>query len=1015
MRRMLAPLELILARVRGRPARWLLPVLGIAVATAFAGAVAAEGTIAADRGVRAVLQRLTAADRTVRVSWEGPVSASVERQSRAMLRGLGLGDGTEVVLLNPVRLSGIVVRPAAIATPGDWLATGAAARLGPCRASRCPMLLVGGGSAPARLTALGVDIRVAGEAPLRSAVPLGFAPAFTPGMPVLLTGDVAGLDAVTGLSGVYRSHDWLAVVPTSRLHSWNLAGFEARLQRLQAGLIAHSSQFSVSAPFTGFDAARAQADAAPQRLLLAGGGAAAAFVLFIVLAAGGLRDEELREVQRLQRAGARTGQCVLFLTGEAAAICAVALALGAGLAILVAMVLAGAAGEPTSAVLAHSVVRPAAALALLGGWLIGTLLVASAIVIRDRRLADALGLGALTALGAALITADSERSALAAALAPLCCLAAGVLVFRATAPVLRLAERVSRRGPLRGRLALVGLGRSPGLPSLAVAFVAVSTGLGGFALAYRATLIRGAADQAADAVPLGARIAPAPDFTAPLQLAPLERWRALAGGPVLPVRRAQADYLSGAGNVIVPALGVPADGLDALHGWRGSDGSAPLDVLARRLRPPGPVRVPGPVLPGAGELALVATSPGLNLTVTADLRDGQGAIHQLVLGVAGARRHVLRARLPAGRLQLAGFELDEPTGLDITNGHQNGENVAAATQFSSRVSLGPLLVSTRGQARPVLTDLGGWTGVGAVSGAEPSGPGRALTASFQTTGWPGIVRPREPSDTRPVPVLVDPSTAASAAAGGLLALTVDGLPVNARIVGVLRRFPTLDPDPAGFVVADEATLAAALDAQLPGQGEANELWVGGGHLAKLRAFLGRGRASELSSSFRADIERDLREDPITRGVLGTLLAAAALAAVLAVLGLLVVVRGAFRDPRIEEDLSAQGFGPRWQRAELRLRLMLAGGLGLLAGGVVAVVLTRLAAGAVQAGYLQPPLPPLVTVIPWGQLAAAALGGGFVLLALTWLGGATAGAGRGRPPRRGLAGAPERRAVGEAGQ
>ena len=43
MRALWAPLSLAAARARRRPGRWLLPALGVALAAAFAGAVAAEG------------------------------------------------------------------------------------------------------------------------------------------------------------------------------------------------------------------------------------------------------------------------------------------------------------------------------------------------------------------------------------------------------------------------------------------------------------------------------------------------------------------------------------------------------------------------------------------------------------------------------------------------------------------------------------------------------------------------------------------------------------------------------------------------------------------------------------------------------------------------------------------------------------------------------------------------------------------------------------------------------------
>ena len=135
-----APLMLAAARGRRRPARWLLPALGIALAVAFAAGVAAESQIAGDQSARSVLQATSPLDSEVRVTWQGAVSPGVADQARALLRGLGLGSPTEVVLMNPVRLDGVVVRPAAIAPLGQWLpgpAQGGTA-LGPCRAEALP-------------------------------------------------------------------------------------------------------------------------------------------------------------------------------------------------------------------------------------------------------------------------------------------------------------------------------------------------------------------------------------------------------------------------------------------------------------------------------------------------------------------------------------------------------------------------------------------------------------------------------------------------------------------------------------------------------------------------------------------------------------------------------------------------------------------------------------------------------------------------------------------------------------
>src|SRR5207253_6053088 len=76
MRSLLAVLGLVVARARRRPGAWLAPALGIALAAAFAAAVAAEGTIAGDQAARTALSRAAPLDRTVRVTWQGTPTAS---------------------------------------------------------------------------------------------------------------------------------------------------------------------------------------------------------------------------------------------------------------------------------------------------------------------------------------------------------------------------------------------------------------------------------------------------------------------------------------------------------------------------------------------------------------------------------------------------------------------------------------------------------------------------------------------------------------------------------------------------------------------------------------------------------------------------------------------------------------------------------------------------------------------------------------------------------------------------
>jgi hypothetical protein len=864
------------------------------------------------------------------------------------------------------------------------------------------MILVGGGRVPTTLTALGVRIRVVTETELASAVPLGFSPELEARAPVLVTGDINGLDRLGGLSGIYRTHEWIAPLRAAGLHSWTLSAIESRLRAAQAALTVAQSQLEVTAPFALLDQARSQASGAPTRLLLVGGGVFVSLLLFVLLAAVGLRQEQQAEINRLRVSGARLVHTVTFLVLEAAWICALSLVAGFAIAVVVAVILANGGGEPIGAVLSHSLLSADALLLAISGWLIATTVIAVAPLVRNRRILDALAVAAVTALVVGLELGSGSAHAWTGLLVPLCSLAAGIVLFRASGLLLAAFEHVARRagGSVTGRLALVSLARAGGPAAGAIAFMAVSTALAGFALSFRVTLIRGAADQAADRVPLDALIAPGQSFTRPTDLAPLSRWRVLSQGAVFPVRRTEATYVSGPASVTVPMLGVPAPAFGLLHGWRASDGSAPLPVLAKRLLPAGRARSPGPLLPAtARSLRVHAHSPKLDLTVFADLRDDEGRVRMLLLGTTLPGRDLLQARLPRGRWEVQAFELDESAGLAATNGHQEAENPAPNTQFSAPVSLGPIVAQDARRQVVMDASIQTWVGVGAASSGLSRGDGAAVLV-FQTSGAPGVVRPVQPSDHRALPILADPGTAAAAGPGGRIGLTVDDLPVVARIVGVVRRFATVGPGTAGVIVADQQALSNALDAGLPGQGRPDEIWISSSRLGSLRLALRQRPLAQLSPVFRSDIEHALVSEPLASGVLGTLLAAGALAAALAVVGMLLVLSGPFRDRRIEADLEEQGMGPSAQRRELRLRLAFATIVGVWPGLLIAVLLDRLAASTVGATETGTPYPPLVTVVPWLTLVAlgAAVTGMCVLLG--WA--ATARSfpnSRGTPPSR----------------
>ncbi|MDQ6731760.1 MAG: hypothetical protein M3022_16110, partial [Actinomycetota bacterium] len=137
-RALLAPLVLVWARGR-RPGRWLATATGLAVANALACGMAGEATIAADQAARAQLRATPALDRAVRLTAQGPGSTALQTRVNGLLAAAGIRTPTRVVLLNPVRLGGAVVRPAGLSPVRRWLTTSSPGR---CRATDCPVVAV---------------------------------------------------------------------------------------------------------------------------------------------------------------------------------------------------------------------------------------------------------------------------------------------------------------------------------------------------------------------------------------------------------------------------------------------------------------------------------------------------------------------------------------------------------------------------------------------------------------------------------------------------------------------------------------------------------------------------------------------------------------------------------------------------------------------------------------------------------------------------------------------------------
>ena len=503
-------------------------------------------------------------------------------------------------------------------------------------------------------------------------------------------------------------------------------------------------------------------------MLLLGGAAATLLAGFLLLAAGVLGRDLGAERDRLARRGARPWQLALLAGGEAAWPAALGAVAGAVVAVTVTALRAHAAGVPAGPLLGHSLLALPGIAALLAGWAIATVLLAAGArqwSAAAGRGADAIALAAAAALTLALARGGVSARELASGADPLplllpvlACVAAGVVVARIGAPALRAAARAGRRAPVPARIAALGLARSPRQPALTLAFVAVACGLAAFAATYAATLRKGERDAAAFRVPLDVTVREGPDFTPPLRLASLTRWRTLAaGGRVLPVVRQSATVPRGAARVALPLLGVPAAGLGALRGWRDGDASAPRAQLARRIAGAGAAGIAGPRVPaGTRALRVRARASGDSVDLVAHVALADGSVDRVELGTAGPVARVLEGRLPGAAAggRLLGVAAQPTTGVQATLGHDLAESPAAPGVVAGRLTLGPLAAVGAGGPRPLGT-YRGWVATG--SFRAPGGPraddlgalrlrpgGRLAAAAGPAHRRPGHPRPRRP-------------------------------------------------------------------------------------------------------------------------------------------------------------------------------------------------------------------------------------------------------------------------------
>ena len=144
-------------------------------------------------------------------------------------------------------------------------------------------------------------------------------------------------------------------------------------------------------------------------------------------------------------------------------------------------------------------------------------------------------------------------------------------------------------------------------------------------------------------------------------------------------------------------------------------------------------------------------------------------------------------------------------------------------------------------------------------------------------------------------MLVTPRLAALVGGvGGTLALEIGGRRVPVRVAAVVDHFPGTSGD---AVIGDITSLETAVNAQVPGAGETNEVWldVPAGGADAAMAELAKPPFRGVESVSRAELLDEARDDPLGHGTLLALDSAAIVALLLAALGLALTVLSDLRD------------------------------------------------------------------------------------------------------------------------
>jgi hypothetical protein len=996
-------------RLRRRESGALVTVLGLVVATAVLAGVFAGVTIASDRSTALALERIPASDRSVRAVWFG-IPGDASERLRALdsavdeaFAGFGLDGPTPLVLFRESTVVGRFVGITAIDGVDEHVILRSGRLPRTCTPDRCEVIrLRGRGALP---SAPGVRIVEVGTGTLRSrqlygdfllssdaatadaTIPpeLGETTEYhrPPPAPLVVAEGRAALAAAAALARTYRTYAWVWPLGPGSPRLWDVDELVQRSERGRVELSRRSSSFAVEGPVDELREIERAAKVAGTRLLLVGGEGAALLLAFTILAARGMRRDLEAARRRLTWFGAQRWQLWLLGGVESSAVAVAGVVLGWIVGIAVAGIVAGLAGAPVIDVLGESVLSPVGLGVAVAAAVVAAVLVFVTVSLPQRK-GSRIGALDLVAAAAVLVVAvalaggvaDEDQLARGEGAALLLLLLPGLIAIAAALVVARIfpalarfrADRGSRRLP--ARLAAIGLARGPGAAVATVAFLTIAFALALLAEGYRATLVRGDREQAAFQVPHDVVVREdLRNLVRVFDAAPLARFDQLVGegGAARPVLRVtggagRAERVSG-----VTVLGLDDAAIEGVGVWRDDWGSGRGSAeLASLVRPNAAMEMRGVSLPD-GRIELGVGAGLVSLAAIVRLEDG--SFRRVELGDARPGfPTVLRARTAPGSV-LTRLDVVPPPRL-IERGADAGVAFFATVPLSGSLAL----------------QLRDWIGVGgSVARPTPTGVSVRVPLTLQRTSG---LRAPQPTDASPPAVLVTPRLAELAGGiGEVIPLQMGGGSVPVRVAEVVERFPGTSGE---SVVGDRIALRTAINAAAPGAARENEVWleVERERRAAVTAALTRPPFRVLDATVRDDVEAEARRDPLAHGTLLALIGTAAVALILAALGLALAVRSDLRDDSGEHfDLEAQGASPAFLRRTVRARAATVSVVGLVGGiatglGLLLLV-TRVVTVTARGGDAEPPLAVVI------DLAFVILGiAAFGALAVVLVGGAT---------------------------